>query len=276
MLASGTPPIMPSPSSSLNRRSRIGGLPRSTTTSLRSTRWRAFYLLAYAIGARFGELFNLTWTDVDFEKGVVTIRDRSTTAEMPPFRITDYEARVLMLPKRTLQTLAAWQAVAPEGVPHILLPAERWAKVSEMWRLCRASKPWKRNPKTGQMESGEWENRYMINNVRRTMRIHIRKAGLQLSGCMTIHTLRKSFGQNHADAGTPIHVLQHLMGHADITTTREFYLTTADANDRDALARYEALLDAQGRKTCVRIAYGPTSGSTSEEVTSKTPCKTRS
>ena len=68
-------------------------------------------------------------------------------------------------------------------------------------------------------------------------------------------TLRKSFGQNHANGGTAIHVLQGLMGHADITTTRKFYLQAADANEREAMARYESLLDASGGKTCVRIAY---------------------
>ncbi len=55
----------------------------------------------------------------------------------------------------------------------------------------------------------------------------------------------------HADAGTPVHVLQGLMGHASITTTREFYLQTAEANEREALAKYQALLDASGGKTCV-------------------------
>jgi len=32
-------------------------------------RWQAFYALAYTSGARFGELFSLTWTDIDFETG---------------------------------------------------------------------------------------------------------------------------------------------------------------------------------------------------------------
>ena len=47
------------------------------------------------------------------------------------------------------------------------------------------------------------------------------------------------------------------MGHSSITTTREFYLQAADANERDATARYESLLG----KTCVSIAYeGRTEG----------------
>ena len=59
---------------------------------------------------------------------------------------------------------------------------------------------------------------------------------------MTVHTLRKSFGQNHADNGTPMHVLQKLMGHSDITTTREFYLRVGDASEREATDLMSRLL----------------------------------
>jgi len=106
----------------------------------------------------------------------------------------------------------------------------------------------------------------MINNVLRNMKAHVRKAGIQTNGSLTVHAFRKSFGQNHADAGTPIHVLQALMGHADITTTREFYLQASDANEREAMARYESLLNTSGSKTCVRIAYEQ--GSAKEEGSS--------
>jgi integrase len=95
----------------------------------------------------------------------------------------------------------------------------------------------------------------MVNNVIRDMRRHVHWAKLELTAPLTVHTLRKSFGQNRANAGTPIHVLQSLMGHASITTTREFYLQAADANDRAALARYESLLKGPGPETCVRLLY---------------------
>jgi len=95
---------------------------------------------------------------------------------------------------------------------------------------------------------------------RRTVRGHFVRAGIRPTATITIHTVRKSFGQNHANTGTPIHVLQRLLGHASITTTREFYLQAADANERDAVARYEALLDTPAKQTCVRNAYPPDSG----------------
>ena len=53
-------------------------------------RWKCFYALVYTSGARFGELFNLTWADIDFEQGHIYIRNREGSDCMPPFwlRIT--------------------------------------------------------------------------------------------------------------------------------------------------------------------------------------------
>jgi integrase len=124
--------------------------------------------------------------------------------------------------------------------------------VQERWQLCRAGKPWKQEPKKGELECVEWENRYMVNNVLRTMRLHVRQAGLKPSASLTIHTLRKSFAQNHANAGTPSATLKALMGPASIVTTEKHYLQRSDENLQAAVRRYENLLSG---KTCVRLAY---------------------
>jgi len=215
-------------------------------------RWRSFYLLAYTSGARFGELFNLTWSDINFETGIITIRDRPGTSDMPPFQVKDHEARALLLPRLTIEALIAWQAVAPEHVPYILLTSERWRRVQFKWSLCRAGKPWKKNTKTGRLEWAPWQNRYMVNNLIRDMRVHCRKSGLRLTAPITVHTFRKSFAQNHAENGTPSATLKALMGHASITTTEKHYLQQSDANRKAAARRYEMLLSDL---TCVKLAY---------------------
>jgi integrase len=217
-------------------------------------RWKVFYLLAYTTGGRLGELFNLTWSDIDFEKGSITIRNRPSTAQMPPFFVKDHEDRVLFIPQQALSTLVAWQMIAPESVPYILLTEQRWIIVKKKWDLCRAGKPWKWNPKTQALEWGEWENRSLVNNVLRDMRVHVRKTAIALTAPLTIHTLRKSFAQNHADNGTPSHTLKTLMGHASITTTEKFYLQQSDDNTKAAVKRYEKLLNDQ---TAVKMLYKP-------------------
>jgi integrase len=71
-------------------------------------------------------LFNLTWADIDFERGIVTIKSRPSAKEAPPFSVKDHETRALLLPRQTLDAILAWQAEAPEEVPFVLLTAERW------------------------------------------------------------------------------------------------------------------------------------------------------
>ena len=88
------------------------------------------------------------------------------------------------------------------------------------------------------MECGEWENRYMVNSVLRNMKAHVKKAGIKMTAPITIHTLRKSFAQNHADNGTPSATLKALMGHASIATTEKHYLQCSDANNRLAATRF--------------------------------------
>ena len=85
------------------------------------------------------------------------------------------------------------------------------------------------------------------------MRVHVRRAGLDLTAPLTIHTLRKSFAQNHANNGTPSATLKTLMGHVSITTTENYYMQRSDEAEQAATRRYEALL---GGKTAVGMLYG--------------------
>ncbi len=197
-------------------------------------RWKAFYLLAYTAGLRFGELFNLTWADVDFEQNRVHVRNREASAALPPAKVKDAEARTLLLPQQTIDALAEWQTRAPEGVPLVLVTAARWACVTATWRAFWA-----------EGRAAEWENRRLTNNLIRTIRVHFKHAGIEARHPVTVHTLRKSFGQNHADNGTPMHVLQGLMGHSDIETTRQFYLQHSDEATEAAMRRVEALLQIE-------------------------------
>jgi len=94
----------------------------------------------------------------------------------------------------------------------------------------------------------------LVNNIVRDMAKHARRAKLKLTAQLTVHTLRKSFAQNHASAGTPCATLKSLMGHASITTTEKYYLQQSDENEKAALDRYESLLSEQ---TAVRLLYEP-------------------
>lgn len=197
-------------------------------------RWKAFYALAYTSGARMGELFSLTWNDIDFENGRVIVANREGSSDMPPFQIKDHESRRIPLPRHTIDLLTRWQALAPEHVPYVLLTEERYQRVRTKWRQLR--------------KRGEpWVNRHMINNVLRDFGSHVKRAGIKPVGKLTIHTLRKSCGQNWADY-LPMNVVKELMGHSSIATTQEFYTQVDSDHEAKAARIMQQLIDGPDTK----------------------------
>ena len=77
-------------------------------------------------------------------------------------------------------------------------------------------------------------NRDMMNNFLRDTKAFLRQAQIELTAPFTLQTFRKSFAQNHADAGTPPRTLAKLLGHANTRVTMQFYNRVTDANERAA------------------------------------------
>lgn len=204
-------------------------------------RWKLFYALAYTSGARVGELFSLTWNDVDFESNKLIISDREGTTTMPPFHVKDHQARSIPLPAHTIDLLTQWQAKAPEGVPYILLDKERYGLIRKKWQqLKKECKP--------------WFNRYMVNNVLRDFKSHYKRAGIKPVGKLTIHTLWKSAGQNWADY-LPMNVVKELMGHSKAETTLEYYNQVDKDHEKKAARVIQKLLECvdESKKTDARL-----------------------
>lgn len=200
------------------------------------------YTLFYTAGLRLHEAFNLTWADIDFEKGIITIASREGTANMPPFNVKDHEARRIPVSPHTVDFLTTFQTQAPEGVPYILLSPERYERVKVKWQqLHKERKPWR--------------NRYTINNVLRGFKSHYKRAGIKPVGKLTIHTLRKSCGQNWSDR-LPINVVKELMGHSKVETTLEFYNQLDSDHEAKAARVIQELLE---NKNDVKMTYKPDS-----------------
>jgi integrase len=206
-------------------------------------RWKTFYALAYTSGARMAELFSLTWNDMDFENSRLIISNRRGTADMPPFHVKDHEARNIPLPPHTIDLLTEWQAQAPEAVPYILLTKERYNRVRAKWqKLQNQRKPWR--------------NRYMVNNVLREFKRHSKHAGIRPVGSLTVHTLRKSCGQNWADH-LPMNVVKELMGHSKAETTLEYYSQVDKDHEEKAARVVQKMIESarRSKKADVRLTY---------------------
>ena len=60
---------------------------------------------------------------------------------------------------------------------------------------------------------------------------------------LSVHCLRKSYGTNLADIGTPVHTLKELMGHSNVETSMEYYIKCSDANKMKAVEGLEGLAE---------------------------------
>lgn len=206
-----------------------------------SLRHKATYALAYTAGLRFGELYSLTWANVDLADGEVKIRNRRATAALPPFHIKDYEARDIDIPQHTiniLEDLRTYYAATDEQTPYVLLDRQRFETIIAKWQRCR-------------QQGRPWRNQDMSNNTNRGLRLHVKRAGVELEAPLSIHTLRKSCIQNWANNNSNPKVTQRLAGHADLKTTMKYYAQIGKSERAQAAQVIDDLL----KKTDVKVTY---------------------
>lgn len=209
-----------------------------------SARLRAVYWMMYGCGLRPGEVYNLTIDRIDLSKRTVHIANRSASKDTPPFTVKcsgqtqGSKERIIPIPQAAMMDLSIACQKAFKSGGFIALSPERYVTIGKYWKLCRDGKPW-----GNQTIHRPWLNRDMLNNLLRNTKGYINKAELTLSAPFTLQTFRKSFGQNHADAGTPPRVLAKLLGHSTTRVTMEFYNQVTDANERMAATTMDRLLD---------------------------------
>jgi integrase len=208
-----------------------------------SLREKVAYALFYTAGLRLHEAVNLTWDCLDFQKNLLFVMNREPRQDIPPFSIKDHEERRIPLPAHTIDLLTQWQTEAPEGVPFVLLTADRFETVKAKWQKVRVA-------------GSPWKNRYMVNNVLRNFKSHVKRAGIQPVGKFTVHTLRKCAGQNWADA-LPMNVVKEFMGHSSIATTQEFYSTVDRDHEKKAAESVQRLLETgfPAEQSDVQVTY---------------------
>ena len=164
---------------------------------------------------------------------------------MPPFTVKadgqtlEGKERDVPIPEAAISDLTEAMQGAFQSGGFVVLTPERFETVERNWRLCRDGLGW------AEHEHRPWQNRDMVNNFLRDTKRYIRKAGVELTAPLTLHTFRKSFAQNHADAGTPPRTLAKLLGHSDVRMTMYFYNRVTDANERAAAKTMDQILGAK-------------------------------
>ena len=169
--------------------------------SLLALRNRAILTLLALTGMRRAEAAALQWGDVDFQNGVVHIRHGKG----------DKERTAPIIGDSALDALRGWQMAQPSDRAYVFCPVRKGDKLGDD------------KPIDGK-------------DIYRVLQSTANAAGVEFHP----HDLRRTFITDALSNGTPIHVIQAAVGHANAATT----------------LRYAQAVSAREARKTIRLRYG--------------------
>jgi integron integrase len=172
--------------------------------------------LLYGAGLRLMECVRLRVKEVDFERGVLMVRDGKGGKD-----------RVVMLPEAVRAGLVQhferlrllWEADQKAGLDGVWLPDALDRKYPNAgkewgWQWVFPAKSLSVDPRSGR------ERRHHVsdNMLHKAVKVAVERAGIAKP--VSCHTLRHSFATHLLEAGTDIRTVQDLLGHASVETTQ--------------------------------------------------------
>ena len=155
---------------------------------------------------RRGEVLNLTWADIDFERQSVEVEPKADTPHTWEWRIKDYERRTLPLTDALTALLADRQAEQRVGCPYVVLPPWRYERLQQ-------------RRTTGPLP--ERDRKCPLNNF--TKHWQEIMAAAKIEGG-EFYDLRRTTLTEWLANGLSEYEVMRLAGHSDFQTTHRFYL----------------------------------------------------
>lgn len=176
----------------------------------RSTDTHDMALVSLHCGLRAGEIFSLEWGDVDFERGVLTIRGTSRRAGT---KTKSGKTRAAIMTQVVKDMLAGRE----RGEHHTLVFPGRGGK-----KIVQISDSFNRTVKALGLNDGVEDDRQKV----------------------VFHTLRHSYASWLVESGVDLYTVKELMGHGVIAMTERYSHLSEDTLHR-AVKTMEATLDAK-------------------------------
>lgn len=213
--------------------------------ALRETEVGPITEFACYTGLRLGEILGLPWGNVDLDSALLKVhqvceqrsgRDGKPLAKIRPYPKTRSSDRDIPLEPETIALLrrckvdykarlmAAGLKASPE---HLVFP----------------------NPHLGALGGQPWDptEPWVPDEFSSAYQWRVTRTGLPYISFKALG--RATFSTIHARIGTPVQVIQRLLGHSSMTTTLKHYVRILDEEQRQAAQRFgEALAAARRRR----------------------------
>jgi len=197
--------------------------------------------LMYGTGMRISEALRVRVHDIDFDRGIITIRDakgfKDRTVGLPDCLRDDLRHQLQHAAKVHRQDLE-------EGYGAVELPcalARKYRKADREWGWQYVFPSWNRSvdPRSGVIR----RHHIFPGTVQRAIREAARKAGITKH--VKSHTRRHSYATHLLESGTDIRTIQVLLGHKHVETTMIYTHVVKKgplgvASPLDAMPRSEA------------------------------------
>ena len=186
--------------------------------------WELLIHMALCTGMRRGELLNLTWRNIDFERKTAEVSPKQDAEYTWEWHIKDTERRTLPLTDEMVTLLAQHQAQQREGLPYVFIRSGCYDRIQKT------------------RQQGRWtveKGKDPLNNFDRQFRSIRSKVSIDDG---EFHDFRRTCITNWFTSGLSEFDVMTLAGHSCFETTRRFYLAVrADLVDRARSASSRAL-----------------------------------
>ena len=206
-----------------------------------------FYIMANT-GMRVGEITGLRWSDVDFKNGLISVnhtlvyynhRDEKgcyfsintpkTKAGEREIPMTEEVIRAFRMEKEYQEENSIKSVSHIDGYSDFIF-VNRFGEVQHQGTLNKALRRIMRDCNGDVLDSADGEDEPI------------------LLPCFSCHVLRHTFATRMCEAGISIKVIQSTLGHTDVTTTLDIYVTVTNDLKKKEILNYSNYLSTGERQ----------------------------